>query len=865
MKIKAMMTAICGVVCAGALFTAVQNVETASAENPVDISSGVTISGWQDSAELKLLTISFDRNVLSNFDYDAMDTEEFAYIQEYLSFNGKTVKEINEDTSLGAVNWTYTQFPGNADDKYKVPVLIYERDAARLRLYIHENYFNMLGGAPTFEINEGLEFTNEGSTYVMGETRSFTLVDNQWTASQEKTDVTSNVVIDGWGTTGDASELSYTRISFGNGVLPENIDYHILDSDIGTQYHYIKDYITINGKTVGQINAETDVSKYVFSSFPSTAADKYKLPVILFENGGVLEVKVHNSYLASLGADPKVTVGVKAGLTISNGGALYEVAQDVAVVVKEGTEASSVDITENITIEGWDTTGDASELKYTRISFGENVLPAGIDYGIMDGNYQYLQDYITINGKTVKEINTTTDVSSYVFSTFPSTADVKYQVPVVIFVNGTTLEVKVHNDYVATLGTDADITICVTEGAYVAADATVYVVSQDVEVMVKGEVEITTVDVTENVFIGGWKIVGDLSELTRTIVSFGEGVLPEGLDYGVMDKDHKYLQEYITINGKTVKEINETTDVSSYVFHTFPSTADVKYQVPVIIFAKGDNLEINIHNDYLAALGGNLDVVVGVKAGLSITNGNNIYNVTKDVQEYARRKQYTLTVELGLGLDEQYLTVGSDIIVTAPQREGYTFVGWFEKETDNAALTVMPERDYAIYAKYTAIPYTVTFMDGETVIGTATYTLDDTSIELPTLPTKEGYTSAWESFTLTGGDVTVNVVYTLIETPVDPENPDGPVDPENPEDSSSEDSSVEDSSSEDSSVEDSSVEDSTSSSIEEDSAEEDSSVADSTSSSSSASESGCSGVVGGMAIVAVGLMAAILLKKKENE
>ena len=177
----------------------------------------------------------------------------------------------------------------------------------------------------------------------------------------------------------------------------------------------------------------------------------------------------------------------------------------------------------------------------------------------------------------------------------------------------------------------------------------------------------------------------------------------------------------------------------------------------------------------------------------------------------------------------------------------------------------MPERDYAIYAKYTAIPYTVTFMDGETVIGTATYTLDDTNIEMPTLPTKEGYTSAWESFTLTGGDVTVNVVYTLIETPVEPENPDGPVEPENPEDSSSEDSSVEDSSSEDSSVEDSVVEDSTSSSIEEDSAEEDSSVVDSTSISSSASESGCSGVVGGMAIVAVGLMAAVLLKKKENE
>ncbi|MBR4942654.1 MAG: ATP-binding cassette domain-containing protein, partial [Clostridia bacterium] len=92
-----------------------------------------------------------------------MDTEAYAYIQEYLYFNGKSVKEINADTSLGAINWEYTQFPGNASDKYKVPVLIYERDAARLRLYIHENYFNALGANPTFEIKEGSVYGLVGS------------------------------------------------------------------------------------------------------------------------------------------------------------------------------------------------------------------------------------------------------------------------------------------------------------------------------------------------------------------------------------------------------------------------------------------------------------------------------------------------------------------------------------------------------------------------------------------------------------------------------------------------------------------------------------------------------------------------------
>ena len=117
MKLKTIAMVVCSLICAGAAWTAVdftaKNVPTASAaEDMVDISAGVSISGWSDSAELKLLTISFDKNVLSDFDYDAMDTEEFSYIQDYLLFNGRTVREINADTSLGALGWMInTKFP----------------------------------------------------------------------------------------------------------------------------------------------------------------------------------------------------------------------------------------------------------------------------------------------------------------------------------------------------------------------------------------------------------------------------------------------------------------------------------------------------------------------------------------------------------------------------------------------------------------------------------------------------------------------------------------------------------------------------------------------------------------------------------
>ena len=545
----------------------------------------------------------------------------------------------------------------------------------------------------------------------------------------------------------------------------------------------------------------------------------------------------------------------------------YELTGDITVQVVY-TAISMTDITDNVTINGWDTTGEARELTYTRISLGEGVLPEEVSYGIIDrAAWQYVQEYITINGKTVKEINAETDTSSYVFSTFPSTENAIYKIPVMVFENNGKLEIKVHNSYIATLGDDATITIGVKAGLTVINGSVVYGVTKDVVKVVKEPAVI--VDVTANVVIGGWKMIGDLSELTRTTISFGEGVMPEDVDYGIMDTaKYGYMLDYFTINGKTVREINETTDVSSYVFHTFPSTASAKYQVPVVIYVNGDNVELKIHNDYLAALGGNIDVIVGVKAGLAIVNGSTTYTVSSDVTEYARRKAYTLTIEMNPGEDEQFLTVGSEIVLTAPTKEHYTFIGWFEKGTDNAVLSVMPERDYTVYAKYEAIAYTVTFMDGDTVVDTVTYTLDNTAITEPAVPTKEGFTSAWAIYELTGGNMTVKVVYTeIIE---DDSSSDSSSDTSSDssddiiDDSSSSDDIIDDSSSSDDIIDDSSssddiVDDNTGS------ASSDEVVSGTTSDDDNSSSSGCFGTVSGAYVAVVGMLAVALLKKKENE
>ena len=66
-------------------------------------------------------------------------------------------------------------------------------------------------------------------------------------------------------------------------------------------------------------------------------------------------------------------------------------------------------------------------------------------------------------------------------------------------------------------------------------------------------------------------------------------------------------------------------------------------------------------------------------------------------------------------------------------------------------------------AKYTPITYTVTFIANGETVGTQTYTVENKSIVAPSVPAKQHYENgAWESYTLDGGNKTVNATYTPI-------------------------------------------------------------------------------------------------------
>ena len=93
--------------------------------------------------------------------------------------------------------------------------------------------------------------------------------------------------------------------------------------------------------------------------------------------------------------------------------------------------------------------------------------------------------------------------------------------------------------------------------------------------------------------------------------------------YGIMDAGNKAVQEHILINGKTVKNINDTVDDSDYQYGVFPWNAGDTYAVPVLLFVPGGTttLQAIIHANYLETLGGELEVTV--TNGLTYVDGEN--------------------------------------------------------------------------------------------------------------------------------------------------------------------------------------------------------------------------------------------------
>ena len=107
-------------------------------------------------------------------------------------------------------------------------------------------------------------------------------------------------------------------------------------------------------------------------------------------------------------------------------------------------------------------------------------------------------------------------------------------------------------------------------------------------------------------------------------------------------------------------------------------------------------------------------------------------------------------------VDIQYYTMENPTITepTVPTKDHYN--GTWQSYTLNGISKT-------VHAVYTPKEYTVTFKADGVTVDTCTYTVENKSITAPDVPNKAHYNGVWEDYTLNGGNVTVEAIYTAAE------------------------------------------------------------------------------------------------------
>ena len=108
--------------------------------------------------------------------------------------------------------------------------------------------------------------------------------------------------------------------------------------------------------------------------------------------------------------------------------------------------------------------------------------------------------------------------------------------------------------------------------------------------------------------------------------------------------------------------------------------------------------------------------------------------------------KYTVTFECAEGISCPPITEDykSTITLPSPEREGYTFAGWYideESETEYTETTI-PAKNITLYPKFDINNYTIKFVDEDTTIEEETLPYNTTISYPAETPKREGYTFA---------------------------------------------------------------------------------------------------------------------------
>jgi len=126
-------------------------------------------------------------------------------------------------------------------------------------------------------------------------------------------------------------------------------------------------------------------------------------------------------------------------------------------------------------------------------------------------------------------------------------------------------------------------------------------------------------------------------------------------------------------------------------------------------------------------------------------------------------KKVTVTFKIGeTTYDTKEIILGQKVSKPIYTKNGYT-IKWYNESSEwNFDNAVTADLVLTLYEE--VIEYTATFKADGQIVTTRTFTVEDTEIaNIPQVPSKAGYTGAWESYTIKAENIVVNAKYTAIE------------------------------------------------------------------------------------------------------
>ena len=238
----------------------------------------------------------------------------------------------------------------------------------------------------------------------------------------------------------------------------------------------------------------------------------------------------------------------------------------------------------------------------------------------------------------------------------------------------------------------------------------------------------------------------------------------DAVDEIVPPKGYDYSGWYYYSEGEKVPFVFGKTLVSG-IITLYPNAAAEKYEVT--FSGTGVSAADGAVGEGKATFGQNYTVKLTVTEGYTLAAENivvtmdgtqsvrfeynpatgmlTVYNVTGkiDITAEAEQLEYTVTFNYndGRAPKEQIVAYGtpySTLVTEKPEREGYTFRGWYLNGAPVAEDDTVTS-DITLVALWSEIRYTVRFLDGDQLVAALTVTEKGT-VTAPALGAREGYT-----------------------------------------------------------------------------------------------------------------------------